>query len=281
LLTVYRKLIFLALLVVSISNADDATSTQFLRITTDSMNRPQALQVAIAAYGSSSKFSGVRVELIGAVHIGDATYYAKLNERFTTYDALLYELIAPEGTAITPDVQSDSAVSSAQRFMRSMLDLAFQLEEIDYSQPNFVHADLTPDEFVASMTQRGESLYTYFWKIISASMREASQDPFGINSMDKIVTAFSSGKAHPLKVMLAYEFADLDRFSDMLGDDSTSAIIGARNERAIEVLLRELDAGKRHVGIFYGAAHMRDLEKRLLQLGFTAVETDWIDAWAF
>jgi hypothetical protein len=274
-----RHLIFLAILVPALLHADDAPTTQFSRISTDSANSPQALQVAVVSYAGSGHFSTVRVDLVGAVHIADKTYYAELNERFKSYDAVLFELIAPKGASMTLDAQSDSAISGVQRLMRSALDLSFQLEEIDYRQANFVHADLTPKELFASMTERGESLYTYFWKLVSASMREASRDPLGVNSMSKAVTAFGSGKAHPMKVMIAYEFADLDRFSGMLGDDSTSAIIGARNERAIEVLLQQLDAGKNHIGIFYGAAHMRDLEYRLLQLGFRAIETDWIDAW--
>jgi len=278
--TFYRYLIFFVILFPAISNAENAVKTQFMRLTADSTDNPQALQAAVVSYSSNKNFSGVRVDLLSAVHIGDAAYYAKLNERFTTYDALLYELVAPKGTTVTPGSESDSAISGAQRFMRSALGLAFQLDEVDYNQPNFVHADLTPTELSASMAKRGESLYTYFWHIFSASMQEASRDPLGVNSMYKIVTAFSSGKSRPMKVLFAYEMADIDQFSGMLGDDSRSAIIGARNERAIEVLLKEIEDGNRHIGIFYGAAHMRDLENRLLRLGFKATETDWIDAWA-
>lgn len=274
----YRYFAALYLLLPSLLLADEALLTKFSRIDSDGHN-PRALQVAIVSYAANGGLSDVRVDLVGAVHIADASYYAELNERFATYDALLYELIAPEGTVITPEAKSDSAISGLQRAMRSMLALTYQLEEIDYGQPNFVHADLSPDEMSASMAERGESLYTYFWKIILASFREVSRDPLGINGMEKMAAAFKSGKSHPLKVMLAYEFADLDRFSGMLGDDSTSAIIGARNERAVQVMRHELDAGKRRVGIFYGAAHMRDLERRLFELGFVAVDTIWLDAW--
>lgn len=278
-LKIYRYIAALLLFAPAIALADDGPLTQFSRIDTDGANQPRAMQVAIVSYAADGGRSDVRVELVGAVHIADASYYAELNERFTKYDALLYELVAPKGTVITPESKSKSAISGLQLALRSMLNLTYQLDEIDYRQANFVHADLSPDEMAVSMAERGESLFTYLWKIVQASFRELSRDPLGIRGMEKMAAAFGSGKSHPMKVMLAYEFADLDRFSGMFGDDSKSALIGARNERAIEVMQRELDAGKRRVGIFYGAAHMRDLENRLLRLGFVAVETVWLDAW--
>jgi hypothetical protein len=43
---------------------------------------------------------------------------------------------------------------------------------------------------------------------------------------------------------------------------------------------REIDAGARRIGIFYGVAHMPDLEERLQdQLELQYANTDWIDAW--
>ena len=59
-----------------------------------------------------------------------------------------------------------------------------------------------------------------------------------------------------------------------------SAVIGARNQRAVDVLKREIEAGARRIGIFYGVAHMPDLEERLIdQLGLSWESTEWVDAW--
>ena len=275
-----RHLICVYLMIPVLSLADSSSATQFSRIDKGESMQPRALQVAVVSYVPKDGPANMRVDLLSAIHIGDAAYYAALNERFRTYDALLYELVAPEGTVISPEAESKSVLSAAQRGMRTMLDLTYQLEEIDYTQSNFVHADLTPDELSASMAERGESLYTYFWKIIFASMREAQGDPAGVKGLSTMVKALRSGNKDPMKVLLAYDFANLDKFSGMLGDDATSAIIGARNARAIDVLMREIDAGQRYLGIFYGAAHMRDLENRLLQVGFVKDETTWLDAWA-
>ena len=63
------------------------------------------MQTAIVRYsktGANGKTpeGNVEVDLVGAVHIGDVAYYEQLNEYFKKYDALLYELVAPQGTRI-------------------------------------------------------------------------------------------------------------------------------------------------------------------------------------
>ena len=62
-----------------------------------------------------------------------------------------------------------------------------------------------------------------------------------------------------------------------LGD---SAIISERNKAALEVVSSEAALGKKSLALFYGAAHMPDLEKRLQRQGWKKVNTDWIKAWS-
>jgi hypothetical protein len=90
----------------------------------------------------------------------------------------------------------------------------------------------------------------------------------------------ASGEDDSFKIMIAYEMTNLDSVEEMLGDDSSNAVIGARNQRAIDVLRREIAAGGKRIGIFYGVAHMPDMEERLLeQLDLSWARTDWVDAW--
>lgn len=269
------------MLLPAIGAAADGVRSEFTRIATDEEGAPESLQLAIVTYAPSGSDRDVRIDLISAVHVGEKTYYAQLNALFEDYDALLYELIAPPGAVINPDDRPTGMISGLQRGMKAMLDLEFQLEEIDYTRPNFVHADLSPKEMSESMAERNESLYVYFWRIVFASLREYSRDPLGMRNMNALTGSISSSRrSHPLKIMMANEFANLDRLQDMLGKDADSAVIGARNERAIEVLEREVEAGARRLGIFYGVGHMRDLENRLLDIGYAPIATRWIDAWA-
>lgn len=253
-----------------------AAETLFARIDTDMDGQPQALQLGIATYVRDD----ISVDLVSAIHIGDSAYYADLNERFRTYNALLFELIAPEGIDISAQVSNRRGLlSSAQIGLTRLLDLTFQLDEIDYSQPNFVHADLTPTALRAQMKARNESLYTYFWRVFFASVNEYAQDPLGLRDWQMLSSMVGTGEDAPLKTLIAYEMTNIEQVQDILGDDSGSAIVGARNERAIEVLHEQLDAGSKRLGIFFGVAHMPDLEARLEDMGFSYSTTVWVDAW--
>ena len=257
------------------------SSTTFTRIAEDDQNRAVALQLAVVTYVPNDERLGLSVDLIGAVHIGDPAYYAQLNDLFTSYDALLYELVAPDGAMISERVAKRKGfLSTTQVGLTKLLDLSFQLDEINYDQANFVHADLSPSALKQSMEERGESLYVYFWRLFYASVDDYAKDPLGWNDMQKLTKVLSAGQGDSFKTLIAYEMTDMEQIQKVLGEDSSSAVIGARNQRAIDVLRREISSGAKRIGIFYGVAHMPDLEERLLdQLGLEYGETTWLDAW--
>ena len=272
----------LVLLQVTVSDAQETErETVFVRVAEDEQDQPLALQLAIASYVPRNGNSRIQIDLVGAIHIGDKEYYQDLNERFESYDAMLYELIAPKDTVIsdrTPENQS--AISSAQVAMKNMLALSFQLDEVNYGADNFVHADLSPTELSDSMDERGESLYIYFWRLFYASFDQYAKDPLGLQNITLFSAMLSTDSDNAFKTMLAYEMTDLEKTSEILGDDSQSAVIGARNQRAIDVLKTRLESGDKRIAIFYGVAHMPDMEERLLeQLDLVYLDTTWVDAW--
>lgn len=259
-----------------------APTTQFARISKDEHGRPAALQLAIVTYapGQGEPFT---VDLVSAIHVGDAAYYQDLNDRFRTYDALLYELVVPDdGGATQPEKSGPGLISRAQIGMKNMLGLTFQLDEVDYGAPNFVHADLTSAMLAERMEDRGESLYVYFWRIIFASLDEYARDPLGLKDWRLLSSALAADSDEALKIAVAYEMVDASRADDILGGEEGSAVIAARNEHAVGVLRQQIDAGVRRMGIFYGVAHMADFEARLTgELGLEKVGTEWVDAWRF
>jgi len=268
----------MAFVVVAVAQAD--SQTQFVRIDLDEDAQPRALQMSVVTYAPTDDRI-LSVDLLSAIHIGDAAYYQELNTRFREYDVLLYELVAPQDAVASNRLDKRKGIlSTTQTGMTKLLDLTFQLDEINYDQANFVHADLSPSELRASMEERGESLYVYFWRLFFASMDEYAKDPLGLRDIEMMSAMLSPGQDGSLKTMLAYEMTNIKQLQDILGEDSSSAVIGARNQRAIDVLGREIDAGAKRIGIFYGVAHMPDLEARLAdQLGLRYEKTDWVDAW--
>ncbi len=267
-------------LIVTANLAQGATADPgFARVDDGDDGGPRALQVAVAHYAPEDPTRSVSVDLVSAIHIGDASYYAELNERFAAYDVLLYELVAPQGVVVEKDSEKTGFVSNAQQLLTRALALSFQLDEIDYTQPNLVHADLSGAELRQSMAERDESLYTYLWRVFYAAIREYAKDPLGMRDMQMVASSVSVDGTPSFKAMLAFEIARNQSLEEVFGEDADSAIIGARNERAIEVMRAELDDGARHVGIFYGVGHMPDFEDKLIAMGYTRTGTTWIDAW--
>lgn len=274
----FRKTLLVVAALLAAGTAVAGSDAEFSRVDTTGDGRPRALQLGINHY---VRDDGATVDLIGAVHVGDRAYYAGLNARFRDYDALLFELVAPPDAdfAHLAD-RGKGLLSTTQVGLTKLLGLTFQLDEIDYGQANFVHADLSPSELHDSMVERNESLYVYFWRVFFASIDEYARDPLGLRDLEVLSSMIATGERPSMKVLMAYEMTDMRAVRDLLGEDSDSAIVGARNERAIEVLRRELDAGSKRLGIFYGVAHMPDLAERLVDgLGFEHAGTDWVDAW--
>ena len=82
-----------------------------------------------------------------------------------------------------------------------------------------------------------------------------------------------------MKLMLAREMQDIEAMASGLDGPKGSVILSERNKRAIEVLHDTIAHGKRRISIFYGAAHMPDLSRRVEAMGFKPVETNWVLAW--
>ncbi|MCF6263121.1 MAG: hypothetical protein L3J24_05990 [Xanthomonadales bacterium] len=148
--------------------------TEFLRIHKDTKGRTIALQLANARHiPEQDAANDLVVDLISAAHIADKSYYENLNEFFKTYDVVLYELVAPEGTKVgeNTDSKNKSLISSLQRGMQNALGLSFQFDEVDYLASNFVHTDISLTDFKQSMTDKGESFLSMFLKVWLVGMQ--------------------------------------------------------------------------------------------------------------
>ena len=57
-------------------------------------------------------------------------------------------------------------------------------------------------------------------------------------------------------------------------------ILSVRNQKALKVLGSEVKRGRKKLAIFYGAAHMLDMEKRLVHdYGVKYTGQSWLPAW--
>ena len=172
-------------------------------------------------------------------------------------------------------------VGLMQGGMKNALGLAFQLDEIDYTRDNMVHADLTPDAFSASMRERKESFLGMMFRAWAMAMAEQGSGKTAGQDAEFIKALFARDRQRAFKRVLAGQLSEqTDMIESLAGNDGSSTLITVRNQRALEVLREQLDAGERDIAIFYGAGHMPDFETRLVEeFGMRRTSTKWIEAW--
>jgi hypothetical protein len=256
----------------------------FLRIERDPAGHELALQTAIIRFESDApERKGFVVDLIGAVHVGEKAYYQALNKQFEDYDAVLYELVAPEGTRVPKGSKPGGhPVSYLQNGMKDLLGLEHQLQYIDYSRANLVHADMSPDDFAKSMEDRGESIGTMLLRLMAASMaRQASEASQAKSSdLDLVMALFDRNRGLRLKRLVAEQFADLETVMAALNGPDGSTIVTERNKVALGKLEKQWSQGRKRLAIFYGVGHLPDMAQRLAA-DFKLHETGqhWLTAW--
>ncbi len=262
---------------------------KFLRMQRGPDGEPRTLQTAITSYRIPNRRGGIVIDLIGAVHVGDREYYQALNKQFEAYDVVLYELVAPKGTRVPKgggERGGGNPISMLQGMTQSMLNLASQMEEVDYTKANFVHADMSPSEMQAKMAERGESTVTVLLDAASSMMKQsnlrqqqaiANDQTINQLAADPISLIFDPQRDSKLKVMMAEQFATMG--TDMMGQTVNRLLVEDRNKAAMQVLVREMAKGHKRIAIFYGAAHLPDFEERLLKMDLQPAETKWLTAW--
>ncbi len=260
--------------------APDKPPAQYVRLSVDEEGNPRALQTSVTSYQHPDRAT-VIVDLVGAIHVGETSYYAELNKLFRDYDAVLYELVAPEGTRVRPGGgKSASMVSTLQDGLTQALSLAFQLECIDYAAENFVHADMTPTEFAASMKARDESVAKIIFRSLGQSLVQQADASHRTGDMAMFTALLAENRTLELRRALAAQFADLDGATLVFTGPDGSTLITERNKKALRVLGAELERGKKRIAIFFGAGHMQDLAGRMVdQSGWKQMDTRWLDAW--
>lgn len=282
--------------------ADESETPQYIRIRRNERKLAVAMETSIVTFSGSARYPQATVDLIGAVHLGEPEYYDELNEIFTGYDVVLFEAVMPEeavknglrpggehgagrGDLADEEEWNDAkvgftAISVVQLGMKDALGMEFQLSGIDYTPDNFVHADMTAEEFEQSMKARGESFSGMLLSEMGKSMSsQQKQNPLATN-LDMMLSAFAPDRAYAIRRIAANQLAKSGDGDAFAGGDGTSTIITERNRKCLEVLKQQLQKKKLKVGIFYGAGHFADMEKRIVSdFGFSRTAEDWVVAW--
>jgi hypothetical protein len=263
-----------------------SVSSRYIRIERDAKDNPKGLQTSIVRLSiNEGEYKGAIIDLIGAVHIAHSEYFQELNKKFKEYDVVLYELVAdPEVAKPIKREEGENIrhpVGAAQMMMKDMLGLQFQLDEIDYDAKNFVHADMNPTEFMDDMKERGDGFASMFARMMGSGIAAQSARAGQGQDINMMMALFSSNRELKLRQAMAQQFENMEVQMAGLADASgKSTLVTERNKKAMEVLERELKAGKRKIAIFYGAAHLPDFEKKLVEKYKSSMGSpSWLTAW--
>jgi hypothetical protein len=261
----------------------DAAPGRFIHLQRDKNNKPVALETPIIRFvPADGRSRAPIVDLVAAVHIADKGYYEQLNREFEGYDAVLYELVAPEEASAPKrsDPTGNHPISLLQNGMKDILSLEFQLKGIDYTRQNMVHADMSPEQFAESMRKRGETVMTMLARMLGYALTRQSEATAGSSDADLLLALFDKNRSLALKRILAEQFENSEGAMMALDGPTGSTLISGRNQMALEVLRKQLAAGKKKLAIFYGAAHMPDFQTRLrTEFGLVPGGTRWLTAW--
>ncbi len=242
----------------------------FLRLVED--ERGGRLEALISTYRKGD----AELTLFGCVHIADAAFYRGMQRRFEALDALLYELVGDPDLRPYPGMELDGEqhwIATVQGGMGRGLRLADQFEAMDYRQDNFVHADMTDEEWGDALSRAGKS---ELGELLSMNPEDVDREAEAAREEIDLVSAFRKGGGVAALRIVAARM--------MLGGDPAvdqpTVIIHGRNEKCLRVLQEQLRRGKQKLGVFYGAAHMEHMEHRLVEdLGWARVREQWVLAW--
>jgi hypothetical protein len=255
----------------------EAEETRFLRFVGDG-TKGGSLETSDVTFTNAA---GQKVRLVAAVHIAEAAYFRDVQSSVEKCDAVLYEMVKPKDSGPPQKgVHSDHGVAQLQRFLKDRLDLSFQLDEVDYTPKNFIHADLDAETFQQMQAQRGESFAT----MMLSSLLKSLSDPAAIRQfedepLDVVDLMTRPDGERQIKLLLARHLGDFEKEAMGLNMLEGTVILTERNKAVMKVLDESLREGKKDLAIFYGAAHMPDLATQLEQRGFKPTQTKWRAAW--
>lgn len=280
----------------------ESSPASFIRFEEDSSGA--RLQTAEITYENPQ---GITVTLVGAVHIADKAYFQALNARFQKFDAVLYEMVGGPieqrlqhaAPGVPPDAASREKATepipaasaeeiAAQRLnwlpklhslLQSTLQLTGQLDGIDYFAPNFIHADMTHEQFAARQQQRNEGFLALWLRAIQV---QAGNPSLGANQpglLQILEILCRDDSPTELKRLIGRMFHQVESLIAGIESGEGTVILTERNKVALQVLQQQIALGKRNLAIFYGAAHLRDMEQRLNAMGFRRTRSVWHTAW--
>ncbi|CAI7810450.1 unnamed protein product [Closterium sp. NIES-53] len=279
----------------------------FLRLHEDAASQRVELQTAVLSYRRPARWWNalrppVQVDLVSVVHIADQDYYDALQAELSTYDRVLYEMVADKQRASAAasatsrpaggDADGEDAQRRDSRWRRfeergeSMLSFA---REVALRSTKAIVRATAARPLAPNLGPLRRAL---LWAarfvpmpLVGLLVIEGVCAPEGPGSSALVKGAefqalLNLDLSSALKVVLARQIT-LDTLDGAAGVMASSVIIGERNRACMQEVHEALKAGSRRIAVFYGSGHLPDMHLRLTtELGLEPSDLSWRTAWS-
>ncbi len=178
-------------------------------------------------------------------------------------------------------VATDSLDDGLQATLAEALGLRFQLRAVDYRSERWEVADISEAELLRALEERGVDAKPFLQSLSGESLTGGLAK--GLVLILRLADGLSGGsfrEAARLLMIEALSMADERVLRQGLSNEMVEVILHERNHAAMDALAARRGRGDavKSIAIFYGAAHMPDLERQLLEQGFVLDAERWFTA---
>ena len=233
------------------------------------------LDVAATAF---ERAGGPRIFLVGAVHIAHAETFVEQQALLDAMDLVLWEGVGAKEKPSAETMERFDVLFKTQVLLKNILNLDFQLDEIDYQRSFWRNSDMSINEVQGELDRRNLSIVPN-----EELVRALFGTIFRFIDPDKVPRNEEVGRTY--RGMVAPFMADTERiFSQAGAEGLREVLIEMRNRVVMDDLARVLaepDPPER-IAIYYGAGHLPDMARILMdEMGCTYLGAHWTTAWSW
>lgn len=220
------------------------------------------------------------IDLIGAMHAADGNYYQELRKELFLSDLILYEGVIDENQQqqVFTEQEKNAKLqkSGYGRFARS-LGLSLQHQAIPYKDKRFRRSDMSIQQMQAALEKERRqggntgSQADHAGEQFSHVRKSIGGKSLMTNMMLSLI-GMNSALQERVRLMLVAQGGKYGEENDGLSPRLQRLILEDRNAHVIGDLKHVLtkESGHRRIALFYGAAHLPDLQKHLERMGYRA-----------
>ncbi|MDZ4754457.1 MAG: hypothetical protein SGJ11_08165 [Phycisphaerae bacterium] len=187
------------------------------------------------------------------------------------------DIVVDGPPALKRKPSAKAAGGNIQAQLAKMLDVTFQLDEIDSSKPRWRNSDMTIDEVRERLEQAGPGAAAILAILDGSSLQvKLAAILIGFISQSKSMSGIVKLAVVDMLAHSADALAD-----HMPGGKATVKVLIDDRNAVVLADLEHIVANEpavKDIAIFYGAGHMKAFEESLVASGYTPTESDWTAA---